>query len=380
MSILYTLIVLLIFELLYTFIIHKINTGYSFYTNPKIRLWVYDKKRGYKLAPKLSFSAPTPPIENAPRRIFFQNVQTDKYGFRFDGDIDNLKNHTNLVFCVGDSTTICMESTNDKTWPSLLDKELTPNFRVINAGAGAYRSIHKLKTVEYILQTFKPSDIILHTGINDFQYRTRPGYREFDVNSHSFGKTISPNILHNSLNRNIGLYHLLYSRYLRVLTLLQNKIKQNKEKILKVEDLLYTPGLWMHELETNIIAIKKLCSKFDARLWLILFMAPFYETQDEKILDFADVDLNMNGRWGSLVEMKKILKENFVRIAEENDILTLDIDVTFNDLNLPYQERFQYFVDRFHTSSDKGNPFMANAITENLRRELLLEQEPLQIL
>jgi hypothetical protein len=372
MIILFALFTLTSLELIYSLVIHQKRSGHTFYTNPKIKLWKYDKRRGYKFAPNINLSAPTAPIKNAPRRIFFKNIRTDQYGFRFTENINILIGQTDLIFCVGDSTTICMESTNEESWPYLLDKELAPQFRVINAAAGAYRSIHQRYTVEYILKNFKPSDIILHTGINDFQYRSRPGYHKFDVNAHPLRNMVSKYPFHNFLFRRFGLYHMLYSRLSSVYKSFYCKIKPANEKIPDVKELLSTPSIWVHELESNILEINSLCNAHNTRLWLILFMTPFFETQNPEVIKFSEEDLNMDGRWQELVEMKKILRSNLLRIANEAEIFTIDIDTAFSELNLPFKERFEYFVDRFHTSPNKGNPFMAEIIAENIRRELSL--------
>jgi len=363
------LFVLVALELIYSLVVYRRISKYSFYTNPRKRLWIFDKERGYKLAPNLDFSSPTEPLENAPRRIMLKGVQTDKFGFRFSGDVETIQDEAKLVFCVGDSTTIGLESTNSKTWPAMLDKHLSPTYRVVNAGVGGYRSIHLLRTVEHLLRNFQPTDIILHTGINDFQYRALPGYREDDVNFHLFRSTISPHPIHNQLIRSFGLYHGLVSlvRWVIRHTGKPPDGRGEKRDPNKLGELNTDPSVWTDELERNVRQICEICSTAGVKLWILLFMTPYYPTEEEQAIAFADVDLNVKGRWGPLTDMKGILFAKLEDIAQDfENVQTVDVSSAFEAKGLHYKERYNYFVDRFHTS-EMGNEFMAKTIAAELK-------------
>ncbi|MCL0045304.1 hypothetical protein M1N16_03630 [Nitrospinaceae bacterium] len=91
-------------------------------------------------------ATPSKPAKTAPRRILFRDMRTDKNGFGFNEDLDECKNKSKLIFCLGGSTTHGgAESRNDLTYPNILNSLIKDyGHRCVNAGVGGYKSIHEL--------------------------------------------------------------------------------------------------------------------------------------------------------------------------------------------------------------------------------------------
>jgi hypothetical protein len=70
----------------------------------------YDNELGYSFKPNVIYKNPTKPLENAPRRIMFGDMRTDKNGFLFTEDLDLLRKTEKLIFCLGGSTVSVWQS------------------------------------------------------------------------------------------------------------------------------------------------------------------------------------------------------------------------------------------------------------------------------
>jgi len=104
----YTLIAFFICEVIVAFILYPLKSGKNYYKlmlGTETSMFKYDQELGYSLKPNLNYSNPTTPVKNAPRRILFRDMRTDKNGFGFNEDLDECKNKSKLIFCLGGSTT-----------------------------------------------------------------------------------------------------------------------------------------------------------------------------------------------------------------------------------------------------------------------------------
>ncbi len=60
------------------------------WTRRQPQFFQYDNELGFSLKPNVIYKNPTQPLENAPRRIMFGDMRTEKNGFLFTEDLDLL--------------------------------------------------------------------------------------------------------------------------------------------------------------------------------------------------------------------------------------------------------------------------------------------------
>lgn len=113
--------------------------------------------------------------------------RVNSIGFR--GDEKNSSASVNIVV-LGGSTTECLYLTQNKTWPSLLEKYLNTGsgikYQVLNGGRSGLNSNHHLQQIEKLVKNNKWVDVIVvMEGINDLQYALSLGnnYTKKDVQS-----------------------------------------------------------------------------------------------------------------------------------------------------------------------------------------------------
>ena len=102
-----------------------------------------------------------------------ETISYDKKGYRTNKKVDyNNKNSNSLrIFTIGASNTEEQNLDDNKTWSSLLEKNLEKetkkNVEVINTGVSGLRAEHHYITLKRI-QQYKPDLIIFLMGINDW--------------------------------------------------------------------------------------------------------------------------------------------------------------------------------------------------------------------
>jgi lysophospholipase L1-like esterase len=113
--------------------------------------------------------------------------KVNSIGFR--GDEKNKSASLNIVV-LGGSTTECLYLSQNKTWPSLLEKYLNSGsgnkYRVFNGGRSGLNSNHHLQQIEKLVKINKWIDVIIVLeGINDLQYALSLGnnYTKKDLQS-----------------------------------------------------------------------------------------------------------------------------------------------------------------------------------------------------
>ena len=86
--ILYMLIVFFMVEMLVAFVFYPMKSGQNYYKMMYDRegnshLFQYNNELGYSFKPNVIYQRPSAPIKNAPRRIMFGDVRTDKSDRRY---------------------------------------------------------------------------------------------------------------------------------------------------------------------------------------------------------------------------------------------------------------------------------------------------------
>lgn len=98
-------------------------------------------------------------------------VTTDDKGFRTMGDVDYASNGTLRIFAIGGSTTEQIHVSDEKTWTSLLQRELAGRVEqpveVINTGVAGLRARHHHATLVEILD-HHPDVVLFMMGLNDW--------------------------------------------------------------------------------------------------------------------------------------------------------------------------------------------------------------------
>jgi lipoprotein NlpI len=104
--------------------------------------------------------------------------QHDSLGFR-GPEIDKVK-HRPRVVCLGGSTTYgWMEKDPSKTFPAMMERDLSHYRRVevVNAGMPMASSAEILATLQFRVLPIEPDLVLLHIGLNDVYPELMPGYK-----------------------------------------------------------------------------------------------------------------------------------------------------------------------------------------------------------
>lgn len=137
-------------------------------TSNIINFFQYTKNWYYKLKPG-SYSAPA--------GYGYDSYKINSLGFRGKEFNPLDKKGKIRIFCVGESTTFGIESSEERTWPFLLEYYLKQNnkekFEVINSGFGGADSLNSLNIIQHELLNYKPDMLIIMSGINDIQYEAK---------------------------------------------------------------------------------------------------------------------------------------------------------------------------------------------------------------
>ncbi len=130
-----------------------------FYINPR-PIYV-DKKLGWKVTENFhdeSF------LKDAEGKGYYSRVTTNKYGFRLFGDPNSKKVK---VFVVGDSFTLALAVSDNKTYYSLLAKKLK-SMEFFVYGASGYGTLQEFMILDEYIDLINPHIVILQLCRNDF--------------------------------------------------------------------------------------------------------------------------------------------------------------------------------------------------------------------
>lgn len=361
-SVIIIIILFIILEVITAFIVYPLKTGKIYYKliSAEDLIFRFDKITGYSLRPNIIYQKPTMPLLNAPRKIMWVDIRTDKNAFLFTEDISLLKEK--LIFCIGGSTTMGAESHYNKTYPAILDSLVKKyGYRCINVGVGGYRSIHELLLLKHKLLSFKPSAIIIFSGYNDFEDFAYNFYKPYNQFRHCLSHSLSKNklfyysaFLHMSKR-------LIYqfSGNMRLETISMNA-KEKLEKSLKIDT-------WLNEWKDNIGKIINLCKENKVKCYLLSNVSATYENAPQEVKDFANKDLNMCDRFDIYVQYTKLINKTAKELCSDKGATFLDITSDFNFLD--YKKRFSLFVDRMHFT-EEGNLLVAESIYKKIKEDL----------
>ena len=368
MEIIFTIVFFVLFlELVVAFVFYPFKNGSSFYrlmANGGGKVFRFDRELGYDLKPSIDYQNPTAPPLNAPRKIQFVDVKTDKYGFLFAENIEKLKNEYKLIFCLGGSTTMGSESRSDRTYPSALDALVSPlGYRSINAGVGGYRSIHELKSFRKKILPKKPHAIILFSGYNDFEDSAYNLYKPFDPHTHCLSQSLPTSQLEVLLQKS-ALYFILK----RLVYFFNKKIRKETLPKIAIQNLsdAASSSNYLIEWLDNVRKIIKDCRQNDIKIFILSHASPVFKgaTQEAKV--FADKDLNMQGMFDIFVTYIETIEAATRKLCDAEGAEFINVNESFD---VPYRQRFGFFTDRMHFSED-GNRTLATAIFENIKSKL----------
>jgi len=343
--------------------------GRTYYTLRKnFAVYQYDRQTGYRMSPNLVYSNPRKAYPNAPRKKEFVDVRTDRHGFLFTEDIDQLV-HANykLLFCIGGSTTAGMESAHAKTYPAQLDKLLRPmGYRSINAGLGGARSVHEKLIFQNIILKYKPAAVIIFSGYNDYEAYGYKVYAPYNPYVHYLSPMLARNPLESVLSRS-SLYFFARRRWGRKSPVMADDAERFQEAL---ED-----PRWLEEWKNNMRNIIDSCHTHGIKCFFLSSMIPAYEGAPLEAKQFADRDLDMGKRFDQWVRFLEIIHGAARELCGDGRAQFIDVRPWFEkylsrfDRSDYFKERFQLFVDRAHFS-EKGNQWLAQAVYEQIKDKL----------
>ncbi len=361
------LFVIISIELSIAFVIYPLKNGLNFYklvSGGRFKVFKYDKILGYDWNTNLNYKNPTTPLKNAPRKIQWVDIKTDKYGFLTKRNIDQVKKKSKLIFCIGGSTTAGGESRHDLSYPNILSSLIEPlGYTVINAGVGGYRSIHELLLLKKKILKHKPYAVIIFSGYNDFEDAAWNLSNPFNPHTHCLSQNLPNNYIEVFLQRSA-----IYFASKRFFYFLRKKIRSEnipKFSIRNFKKVLKNP-LFLDEWSSNMSALIEECKKNNIKVYMLSHASPCFKDASKKEKNFADVDLNMQGLFDIFLKYIDLIEERTKYLCKSLNVNYLDINKSFN---LPYKERYSMFVDRMHFS-EKGNKLLAKAIFLELISDL----------
>ena len=367
--ILYILIVFVMAEILVAFVFYPSKNGVNFYKLMNNResgnplLFKYDNELGYTFNPNIIYKNPTKPPPNAPRRIMYIDIRTDKNGFLFTEDLDLLKKTEKLIFCVGGSTTQGSESRHNHTYPSLLDQKLKNHgYRCINTGVSGYRSIHELICLRKKILPYKPHAVILFSGYNDFEDSAFNYIKPFDPFTHCMAHSLPTNKTEIILQKS-ATFHF----FKRLIYFFTNKIKTESITSSGLEDLskALINQTWLEKWHTNVGQFIDECNENKIKCFLLSHASPCFENASDEAKLFANKDLNMNDRFDIFLKYLQIIHKATISLCDEKGAHFIDVRDEF-DAVTPFQKRFRLFTDRMHLT-EEGNALLADSIFQKIK-------------
>ena len=355
-------------EILLAFVLYPMKNGQNYYTLIAGReggsnLFQYDNELGYSFRPNVIYKNPTHPLKNAPRRIMFGDMRTDKNGFLFTEDLDFIRKTEKLIFCVGGSTTQGAESRHDHTYPSILDLKLKNyGYRCINSGVGGYRSIHELLCLRKKILPYKPHAVILFSGYNDFEDFAYNLYKPYNPFTHCLGQSLPTNAIEKVLQKS-ATFHALK----RVIYFSMKKIRTESIPPSGIEELnkVLSNQTWLEEWKTNVGQFIDECNENKIKCFLLSHASPCFDNASDEAKEFSNKDLNMNNRFDCFVKYLAIIHNATISLCDKKGAHFIDVRDVFDKVR-PFQKRFGLFVDRMHLT-EEGNALLADSIFKKIK-------------
>ena len=362
------LIVFFMAEILLAFIFYPMKHGQNYYAlmsgrEGSTKLYQYDNELGFSLRPNIIYKNPSLPLKNAPRRIMYGDMRTDKNGFVFTEDLDLLRKTEKLIFCLGASTTMGAESRHDHTYPSILDLKLKNyGYRCINSGVGGYCSVHELLCLRKKILPYKPHAVILFSGYNDFETSAYNLCKPNDAFSHCLEHVLPTNAIEKVLHMT-ATYHVVK----RAIYFSMGKIRTESIPSSFVENLnnVLSSQAWLEGWKTNIGQFIDECNENKIKCFLLSHASPCFENASDEAKEFSNKDLNMNNRFDCFVKYLAIIHNATISLCDKKGAHFIDVRDAFDKVS-PFQKRFSLFVDREHFS-EEGNALLADSIFQKIK-------------
>lgn len=376
MFIIFVAVQLVFIELFVAHVLYRVKYKKSYYRmvgDGGGFLFKYDPVIGYVHKPNIRYKRPTTSIENAPRRILFKDIRIGNEGFLFTENVNELKERYKLIFCIGGSTTAGNEASYDKTYPAVLDSLVMKNgYRCINAGLGGCRSIHDLLFFKHRVLPYKPTSVIICSGMNDFEdaaYGFSEPYNQF---KHCHSHSLPTNKLEAIMSHSAA-FHLTKSILYRISGRIRSetKVKTSNERTREV----LKKSEWLNEWYDNIGKIIDICKEHKIKCYLLCAPLPVYENAPKEAREFANKDLNMHDRFDIFLDYQRLIRTSHQKLSKEKDIGLFDLTSVLDGYCLDekgrvdYKRRFSFFIDREHLT-EETNAIIANSIYEEIRKEL----------
>jgi len=285
------------------------------------------------------------------------------------------------MFCIGDSTTAGLNSPYDKTYPAVLDSFVKEQgYRCINAGVGGYRSIHELLYFKKRILPWKPWGITIFSGYNDFicpAYGLAEPHNPF---KHSFSYNMAKNRMENVINQSVLLhfwkvlgYKLSRKKYYKS----AKNINKDTKSLIRRKDLKDALGQtsWLNEWRENISQVINLCRQHNIKCYLLSHPSPTYKDASLEAKNFAETDLNMDGRFDILVDYIDLIHKTTEDLCKETGAKFINFTKSFdehcldNNGKIDYKKRFLLFNDKMHLSNE-GNFLFGKSVYEKIREDL----------
>jgi lysophospholipase L1-like esterase len=343
--------------------------GYTTYQSQQLAaegktFFVMDPDLGYRSAAHLKVKRPPPDgLPTAPRRRMFYDVETDSHGFRYDQSLASPKPKGEIrIFCLGGSTTFGAEVPNKYTYPQQLNDLLNDkDVKVINAGVGGYRSIHLLRYYEKVIRPLEPDVITIYCGWNDYEDFLFSYWKPGDPHGHCLIVQLA------DVTSPLGYLvtgKLILRAYYKIMNF--NRTEAAKDDYRAKYSQEADNPVWQEEHRKNLQALIEAAVADKCLPVFVVFPSPEFAGATQEVKDFADLDLNMAGRWDGFVTALKAIRRNLHHLAEKNGKPLIDANAPFESLNGDYRAKFQLFVDRMHLTKE-GNALIAKAMYPEIK-------------
>jgi len=375
-----TLITLICLELFLAYPVYYLfisNKQYTFYSRPHSHGIVTPTPvTVFENTPNLKIKRPKKVgIIDAPRYVGATDIQIDKHGFRYSGNLNKQKPPGEIrIFSFGGSTTYGLEVANHLTYPSQLETIINdPKVKVINAGVPGYRTLHSLLLYKTKVREFNPDIITIYAGINDFMGFRSQRWRPQDPSSNAFGaQLLIDRIPFNNLILVYGAAKTYYSfqGYDEHIPIpFFAKLRQSLYKS-KPSDSIMAKAIspiWQEEYKTNVSNLIELAKSEGVTTVLLNIASPTFDNPSELVREYADHDIIMRGNWDiNHTVLKSVYKIN-LELAQEKDVSLIDVNKVFDTYNKNYKQKFKFFTDFIHLTED-GHKLVAETIAKPLRK------------
>lgn len=365
------LVSLLFLELVLAYLFYPTRYGENWYKYiKKTRIYAFHPVVGYLPTANLNIKKPKPTgTANAPRKRTFWDVQTNEFGFRYNGALVSPKPKGEVrVFCLGGSTTFGAEVPNRWTYPQVVnDKFDDASIKVINAGVGGFRSINLVKLYEEVIRDLEPDFITIYSGWNDYEDFILGYWQPQDPHKHALYSQL---MMDKSFINKSSLGHSLLALYYRIRKYNRLDFDVGSEKVIKEYNEAVFNQKWHEEYRKNIQQLIHSSRRDGVEPILVLFPSPQFDDASVEVKEYAENDIAMAGRWDALVKALGVIRSILKEIAERNNVMLIDVNSEMEKQNKNYKEKFLYFTDRMHLTK-AGNVFVAENMYGPLREKIV---------